>query len=77
MSAPVATVTTAPSATTLASVHRHRPKPWVQANRKVPLSNSRASNGAPRNAPTSAGTTCKMNPFDRNPYLPLKLSISW
>ena len=56
----------------MASVQRHRPKPWVQANRKVPLSSSRASTGAPTNAPISAGTTCRMNPFARNPYMPLK-----
>jgi hypothetical protein len=38
--APAAAVTTTARATSLASVQRHRPKPWVQAKRKVPVSSS-------------------------------------
>ncbi len=46
-----AAATTTASGTSLASVQRHRPMPCViQANRKVPVSSSRASNGAPANA---------------------------
>ena len=56
--APPAAATTIPSSTSLASVQRHRPKPWVQAYRNVPVSSSRASTGAPTNAPISAGTAC-------------------
>src|SRR5260370_22686753 len=58
LKAPAAAVTVTASGTSLASVQRHRPKPWVQAYRKVPVSSSRASTGAPTNAPISAGTTC-------------------
>jgi hypothetical protein len=35
---------------------RVRPAPCVHANLKVPVSSSRASTGAPMNAPTSTGT---------------------
>ena len=62
----------------MASDQRHRPKPWVQAYRKVPVSISLASSGAPTNAPISAGSACRMTPFDRKPYEPLKvLTVSW
>ena len=30
---------------------------WVQARRKVPVSSSRATSGAPQNMPSSAGST--------------------
>ena len=56
----------------MASVQRHRPKPWVQAYRKVPVSISRASTGAPANAPISTGTACRMKPFARKPFVPSK-----
>ena len=58
----------------MASVQRHRPKPWVQANRKVPVSSSRASTGAPANAPISAGTACRktLTTIAVGPYLPVK-----
>ena len=58
----MAAASTTASATSLASAQRHRPKPWVQANRKVPVSSSRASTGAPANAPISTGTNCRKTP---------------
>ena len=74
LNAPAAAVTTTASSTSLASVQRHRPKPCVQANRKVPVSSSRASNGAPANAPISAGTACRkmLTMIAVSPYLPVK-----
>ena len=59
LNAPAAAATATASSTSLPSVQRHRPMPWVQANRKVPVSSSRASTGAPANAPISAGTACR------------------
>ena len=51
--------------------------PWVQANRKVPVSSSRASTGAPANAPISAGTTCRktLTTFTFTAYLPVKFMV--
>ena len=48
--------------------------PWVQAYRKVPVSSSRASTGAPANAPISAGTACRrtLTTIAVVPYLPVK-----
>jgi len=46
LNAPAAAATAIASSTSLASAQRHRPKPWVQAYRKVPVSSSRASTGA-------------------------------
>ena len=66
-------VTATASGTSLASAQRHRPKPWVQANRKVPVSSSLASTGAPTNAPISTGTTCRMTPFATKVSMPLKV----
>ena len=56
LNAPAATATTTASDTSFAVAHRARPKPWVNTYRNVPLSNTPASNGAPANAPISAGT---------------------
>jgi hypothetical protein len=74
LNAPAAAATTAPSSTSLASAQRPRPKPWVQAYRKVPVSSSRASTGAPANAPISAGTACRpmLTMIAVTPYLPVK-----
>ena len=72
MNTPAAAATVTASSTSLASVQRHRPKPWVQAYRKVPVSISRASTGAPANAPISAGTACSMKPLARKPFVPSK-----
>jgi len=58
LNAPAAPATATASGTSLARVQRARPKPWVQAYRKVPVSSSRARTGATANAPSSAGTTC-------------------
>ena len=44
--ASAAAVTAAASSASLAIVQRARPQPWVQANRNVPVSSSRASSGA-------------------------------
>src|SRR5690242_13883663 len=52
VNAPAAAATTTASNTSLPIAQRDRPMPWVQANRKVPVSSSRASTGAPANAPT-------------------------
>ena len=51
--------------------------PWVQAYRKVPVSSSLASTGAPVNAPISAGTACKamLTRIAVSPYLPVKLML--
>ncbi len=57
LNAPAASVITTASGTSWAMVHRERPKPWVHAYRKVPVSSSLASSGAPVNAPISAGIT--------------------
>ena len=63
----------------MASAQRHRPKPWVQAKRKVPVSSSLASTGAPTNAPISAGTTCsRMAGIDMLSHVPLNVvARSW
>src|SRR5580693_3009004 len=58
LNAPAAAARMTASGTILARVQRARPKPWVQAYRKVPVSSSRASTGAREKAPISAGTTC-------------------
>ena len=58
LNAPATAVTAIASSTSLAIANRARPKPWVQAYRKVPVSSSRASTGAPANAPISTGTSC-------------------
>src|SRR6516165_1983090 len=60
--APAAAATAIASGTSLASVQRHRPKPCVQAYRNVPVSSSRASTGAPTNAPSSAGASVSKIP---------------
>jgi len=49
-------VSSAAGRTSVLTAQRVRPAPWVHANLKVPVSSSRASNGAPMNAPTSTGT---------------------
>ena len=48
--------------------------PCVQAYRMVPVSSSRASTGAPMNAPISAGTACRamLTMITVSPYLPVK-----
>ena len=48
--------------------------PWVQAYRKVPVSSSRASTGAPVNAPIRAGTACRktLTKIAVMPYRPVK-----
>ena len=58
----------------MASAQRHRPKAWVQAYRKVPVSSSRASTGAPANAPIRAGTACRkiLTIIAVMPYRPVK-----
>ena len=58
LNAPAAAVTATASRVSLAAAQRARPKPWVQMNRNVPVSSSRASTGAPTNAPISTGTSC-------------------
>ena len=58
----MATATVTASGTSLASVHRCRLTPSVQAYRKVPVSSSRASTGAPTNAPISKGTAISTVP---------------
>src|SRR6516225_9893627 len=75
LNAPAATVTTTASGTSLATVQRVRPKPWVQAYRKVPVSSSRASTGAPTNAPISAGTACSRTGITSVPGLLMLLNI--
>ena len=55
LNAQVTAVIATASSVSLATVQRTRPKPWVQAYRKVPVSSSRASTGAPAKAPISAG----------------------
>ena len=88
VNAQVTAVTTTASRTSLATAQRTRPHPWVQANRNVPDSSSRATTGAPRNTPSSTGTTsirletvCAP-PADRAPvppppqYCPLKSCAS-
>ncbi len=74
MNAAAAAVTATASGTSLPSVQRSRPMPWVQAYRKVPVSSSRASTGAPANAPISAGTACRamLTMIAVVPYLPVK-----
>ena len=57
MNPQVTPVTTTASSSSLLTAQRTRPHPWVQANRNVPVSSSRASSGAPRNAPSTTGTT--------------------
>ena len=59
LNASAATVTATASSASLVIAQRVRPHPWVQANRNVPVSSSRASTGPPTNTPTSTGTTCK------------------
>ena len=56
MNAPAAAVSAAAGSTSVLTAHRPRPAPWVQANLNVPVSNSRASSGAPTNAPSSTGS---------------------
>src|ERR1017187_6096341 len=60
LNAPAAAVTAIASSASLATAQRSRPQPWVQANRNVPVSSSRASSGAPTNTPTSTGITSRM-----------------
>ena len=59
-----AMITATPTApgTIAASAHRIRPTPWVQVKRNVPVSNSRASTGAPAKAPTIPGRNNKITP---------------
>ena len=75
MNAPATAVTAIASGTSLPTVQRSRPMPWVQAYRKVPVSSSLASTGAPMNAPISTGTTCRamLTRIALSPYLPVKL----
>lgn len=54
--AQAATVTPIARSTSSAAVCRARPMPCVQVYRKVPVSSSLASTGAPAKAPSSAGT---------------------
>src|ERR1700722_10049827 len=77
LNAAAAAATATPSVTSLPSVQRHRPKPWVQANRKVPVSISRASTGAPANAPITGGTTCRkaLTTLTVVEYLPMKFML--
>jgi len=74
LNAPAAAATATANSTSLPSVQRSRPMPWVQANRKVPVSSSRASTGAPANAPISAGAACRkiLTIIPVGPYLPVK-----
>ena len=74
LNAPAAAATATASSTSLPSVQRHRPMPWVQAYRKLPVSISRASTGAPANAPISAGAACRkmLTKIAVMPYLPVK-----
>jgi hypothetical protein len=53
--AAVATARTTARSTSLGSAQRQRAKPWVQAYRKVPVSSSRASTGAPGERPDQRG----------------------
>ena len=51
------TTSVTPSSASLAIASRSRPTPCVQANRKVPVSSSLASSGAPAKAPISTGAS--------------------
>ncbi len=53
------TVRLTASSTSLAVTQRSLPAPWVQANRNVPVSNSRASSGPPAKTPINIGMTRK------------------
>ena len=76
LNAPAVAATATASSTSLPRVQRHRPMPWVQAYRKVPVSSSRASTGAPVNAPISGGTACRrtLTKIAVLPYRPVKFS---
>ncbi len=52
----VTTIAAAASTTSFVASHRPRVTPCVHASRWVPSSSSRASSGAPQNAPIAAGT---------------------
>ena len=75
LNAPATAVTATASSASLAMVHRSRPKPCVQAYRKVPVSSSLASTGAPANAPIRAGVrfTKMLMVFAIVQSVPLKL----
>jgi hypothetical protein len=55
-----------PATPSLAASQRVRVTPWVQARRKLPVSNSRAISGAPQNIPIRAGTARAVR--DRAPF---------
>jgi hypothetical protein len=51
-----AAMAAAPAMASLAASQRVRVTPWVHARRKVPVSSSRATSGAPQNIPIRPGT---------------------
>jgi hypothetical protein len=56
LSSPATIMLNAPTRPSLTASQRVRLMPWVQARRKVPVSNSRATSGAPQKTPIRAGT---------------------
>ena len=53
----MATAAASSASPSLVASHRPRVTLWVQTSRWVPPSSSRATSGAPQNAPSSAGAT--------------------
>jgi hypothetical protein len=56
LSSPVIAIADRPANPTLVASQRRRPMLWLQASRCVPVSSSRATSGAPQNAPITGGT---------------------
>ena len=57
VSTPMATAAPSSARPSLVASQRPRVTLWVQTSRWVPASSSRATSGAPQNAPSSAGAT--------------------
>jgi len=60
---------------TRAASSRGPPQPWVQANRKVPRSKSRATTAAPANAPVLTGTS--RTSIGTRPIQVPKMRLNW